>query len=360
MDRIERLAAALRGAGVDAFVAQSPISMGYLHGFHESSHERFLALAVSQSGEVRMICPALSATQAKRAGVQDIRAWRDGEDPLALFAQLAEDWGLRSGIVAVDDDMPAHMVLKMQGVLPAALFKPGQEILSTLMRSKDESELNLMRKAARIADDAFLDVLGFLKESQSETEVQAFLEDAMRKRGGDPQFCIVAAGAGGAEPHHINGDYRLQKGDVVILDFGCDVGGYQSDITRTVAIGQPSEEARRAYQIVHRAHTAGRAAIAPGVAPQEVDAVARKVIEDEGMGELFFHRLGHGIGMRGHEDPYIVAGNTEPLEVGECFSVEPGVYLAGNFGIRIENIVTVTPGGHESLNDEPEPEIRVV
>ncbi|HEY0868497.1 MAG TPA: Xaa-Pro peptidase family protein [Fimbriimonas sp.] len=360
MDRIARLARELQESGIDAYMAQTPISMGYLHGFYESGHERFMSLAVSAAGETRLICPALSATQAKRAGIRDMRPWRDGEDPLALFAQLAEDWNLRSGIVAVDDEMPAQMVLKMQGVLPAALFKPGQEVISKLMRSKDAGELELMRRAARIADDAFLDVLGYLRPGLTEDEVSQFLSDAMRKRGGTPSFAIVATGPGGAEPHHINGESRLEEGHVLILDFGCGVGGYQSDITRTVAIGSASEEAKHVYRTVHAAHQAGRSAVRPGVAAQDVDAAARRVIEDAGMGELFFHRLGHGIGMRGHEEPYIIAGNTEALRVGECFSVEPGVYRAGEFGVRIENIVTVTEDGHESLNDDPEPELRVV
>lgn len=360
MDRIARLACALEEAGVDCYLAQSPINMGYLHGYHEGSHERFMAMAISATGEMRLICPALSATQAKRAGIADIRAWADGEDPMALFLQLAEDWNLKSAILAVDDEMPAHMLLKMQGVLPAALFKPGQEILSTLMRRKDPGELELMRRAAKIADEAYLSALGQIRSGLTEVEVGHILAAEMRKRGGQPTFAIVATGPNGAEPHHLNDSTRLSEGDVVVLDFGCDVGGYQSDITRTVAIGNASDEAKKVYRVVYAAHMAGRAAIRPGVAPQDVDAAARKVIVDAGMGDLFFHRLGHGIGMRGHEDPYIVAGNTEPLQVGECFSDEPGVYRAGEFGVRLENIVTVTESGHESLNDDPEPELRVI
>ena len=157
----------------------------------------------------------------------------------------------------------------------------------------------------------------------------------------------------GAEPHHESDNTVIQSGDVIIMDFGCEFEGYQSDITRTVCCGKASDEAKRVYDIVFGAHQAGRAAIHPGVACQELDRAARQVIEKSGYGEYFFHRLGHGIGMRGHEEPYIVEGNETPLEVGHCFSIEPGIYLAGRFGVRIENIVTATMDGHASINAEP-------
>lgn len=352
--RVERLAAVLSREGIDAFFATSPISMGYLFGYQESGGERFLTVAVSPQGEVRLICPALSVSQARRVGFGNIASWRDGEDPLALLDRLAEDWHLKSGILAVDDDMPAQMLLKMQGTLPAALFKPGQEALSRLMRNKDEGELDLLRKAGRIADDAFDAVLPEIRAGMTELELDQALQDAMRSHGGKPAFCIVAADANGAEPHHLSDETIVRDGDVVVLDFGCDVeGGYKSDITRTVCVGKADPEARKVYEIVYRAQAAGRAAIRPGIAAQEVDRAARKVIDEAGYGEFFMHRTGHGLGLRGHEEPYIVEGNADLLEPGQCFSVEPGIYLPERFGVRIENIVAVTEGGHESMNREP-------
>jgi Xaa-Pro aminopeptidase len=300
-----------------------------------------------------MICPALSESQARRAGVADVRSWRDGEDPLVHFSQLADDWDLRSGILAVDDEMPAQMLLKMQSVLPAALFRAGQPAIATLMQRKEPQELQLLRDAAAIADQTFERVLGFLRPGLTERQVSRFLADTMAELGGQPTFAITATGPASAEPHHESDDTAIEDGQVLLMDFGCDLQGYKSDITRTVNIGKATDEAKRVYDVVYRAHMAGRAAIVPGATGDAIDQAARRVIEEAGYGEYFVHRTGHGIGLRGHEEPYIIGGNHEPLEPGNCFSVEPGVYIPGNLGVRVENIVTATETGHESLNAEP-------
>jgi len=352
-ERVARLAASLAEAGVDAYITQDPVSMGYLHGYSEHAGERFMALCISPTGAVRMICPALSESQARRAGFEDVRTWKDGEDPMVLFADLSSDWDLESGIIAVDPTLPARMLLKIQHDLVAALFRDGESFLSDLMRVKGPDELDLLKRAGKIADDAFDEVLPQIKAGLTEKQVEKLLVDAMVKRGGEPYFCIVGAGANGAEPHHMTDETPLKDGDVVILDFGCDLQGYKSDITRTIAIGKASPRAHEMYDLVFRAHMAGRKQSGPGVEARSVDAAARAVIESAGVGDAFFHRLGHGIGMQGHEAPYINGQNEEILAPGNCFSIEPGVYFAGEFGIRIENIVAVTESGHDSMNAEP-------
>ena len=352
-NRISRLADALQDAGIDAFFAWSPITMKYLAGYGESAHERFLGFGIRADGEVCVICPALSENQLRRASVQNLRTWTDNDDPLALFQQLANEWNLKSGILAVDDDMSARQLLQMQAVLPAALFKSGQPVLSTLMRKKDAQELATMNRAAKIADDAYGSGLKAIKAGVKESTVSDALSDEMKRLGGVPTFAIIGAGANGAEPHHLTDNTVLKEGDVIVMDFGCDVDGYQSDITRCACCGKASDEAKKVYDVVLAAHLAARARIKPGVQAQEIDRAARQVINDAGYGEFFVHRTGHGIGMRGHEEPYIVEGNDTILEEGDCFSIEPGIYLPGRFGIRIENIVTVTSGGHESQNVEP-------
>jgi Xaa-Pro aminopeptidase len=358
--RTDRLVRELQASGIDAFFAWSPVTMSYLHGFGEGGGERFLLLAVREDGDVRMICPALSETQAKRSGIKDVRPWRDGEDPLEHFRSLVGDWNLKTGVVAVDDELPAHMLLAMQAAMPDAILRTGSELTSKLMRVKDAQELEYMDRAARIADDALGEGLRAIRPGATELDVEAAINEAMRRLGGKPAFCIVAAGANGAEPHHLSDQTALQRGDVVVLDFGCTVAGYYSDITRMAAVGEASDEAKKVYEIVLRAHRAARNAIRPGVTAESVDSAARAVIEDAGFGKQFMHRLGHGIGMRGHEEPNMVAGNRHLLEVGNCFSVEPGIYLPGKFGVRIENIVTVTESGHRSLNDEPEDELPIL
>jgi Xaa-Pro dipeptidase len=359
-DRIEKLADELRREGTAAYLAWSPVSMQYLQGFAEGAGERFLTLAVRDSGETRLICPALSETQARRSGIEDVRPWKDGEDPLEHFRELAADWDLPSATLAVDDEMPAQMLLAMQSALPEARFRAGSPLLSKLMRIKDSGELRLLRQAAAIADRSLSAGLGALAAGRTELHVEEALTAEMRRQGGKPAFCIVAAGANGAEPHHLSDDSELKDGDVVVMDFGCTVGGYYSDITRMAAVGRASEKAQEIYGIVLAAHRAGREAIRPGVTAESVDRAARRVIEEAGYGPYFMHRLGHGLGSRGHEEPNLVEGNKHLLEPGNCFSVEPGIYLPGEFGVRIENIVTVTEDGHESFNEEPPDELPVL
>lgn len=351
--RISQLAQQVGEAGGDVFFAWHPVSMSYLHGFGEGGHERFLTLAVRLTGEMALICPALSVTQAQRSGIQNIRSWKDGQDAIVLFNNLAEEWNLRSGILFVDNDMPAAQLLQMQEALPAALFKPGQEIIAKLMRKKDADELALMRKAAEIADAAMEPALKQLRAGMTELQFASILRADMQRLGGKPSFCIVASGANSAEPHHESDDTPIMEGDVILLDYGCTVDGYNSDTTRVVGLGRVPEEAHNIYAVVFKAQQAARKAIRAGVPAQTIDRAARKVIDEAGYAQQFMHRTGHGIGLRGHEEPFIVEGAEEPLEVGECFSVEPGIYLPGRFGVRIENIVTPTIHGHESFNEEP-------
>jgi Xaa-Pro dipeptidase len=342
---------------MDAFFATSPVSMGYLHGLREDAHERFLVLAINAEGACRLICPALSASQAARVGIQDIRSWKDGESPLAHLSILAKDWKLDSAIIAVDDTMTAQTLLACQFTLPAALFKAGGEVLSSLMRVKGAEEIEIMRRAGDIADKAFHDVWPKLKPGLTELEVAEMLKNAMAERGGAPFFSIVAAGPASAEPHHLTDATTLKENEIVLLDFGCEIDGYKSDITRTVFIGKAPEKTKEVYRVVHNAQAAARDAVKAGVTGADVDKAARQVIEDAGYGEYFVHRTGHGIGLRGHEDPYIVATNHEPLGVGNCFSIEPGIYLPGEFGVRIETIVVATKDGLDPLNEEPSPEL---
>lgn len=319
-----------------------------------------LVMLIRPEGEPAMIVPSLSRTHAESTGISDIRDWRDGDDPGELFETLAKEWGLATAVIGVDDEIPAAILLRMQTVLPAALFKAAGDVMAQARISKEPEELAAMREAAVAAEKALETVLPHLRPGMTEQDVALLLQKAMLDEGGQPTFCIVASGPNGAEPHHSSDPTPLQKGAVLVIDWGCSVRFYLSDITRTIALGDPGQEAKDVYAVVYEAHQAARKAIQPGVPAEEVDAAARRVIEQAGFGDRFIHRTGHGIGMMGHEPPMIVRGNAKPLVVGQCFSVEPGIYLPGRFGVRIENLVTVTQDGHESLNSEPPAELIVL
>ncbi|MEO7453574.1 MAG: Xaa-Pro peptidase family protein [Fimbriimonadales bacterium] len=355
--RVSRLQSILADAGIDAYLACTSVSMGYLTEFFETPHERLTLIAFRPDGQPAMIAPSLSETHARHAGIDDLRIWKDGDDPQSVFATLAEDWRLKTAVIGVDDETPASFLLSMQAALPAALFKPAGAQVAQLRKVKDAGELDAMRKAGKIADMAFAEVLGVSCAARTEMDIANTLFKSMQQRGGTPTFCIVGTGANGAEPHHVTSSAKISAGDVVVMDWGCEFNRYQSDMTRTIACGNADEEAHKVYRVVHKAHMAARATIRPGVPAEDIDLAARGVIEEAGYGEYFIHRTGHGIGMAGHEQPNIVEGNTEPVVAGQCFSIEPGIYLPGKFGVRIENIVAVTEDGHESFNEEPSEEL---
>jgi Xaa-Pro aminopeptidase len=234
--------------------------------------------------------------------------------------------------------------------------------MTRLREIKTPEEIEAMAAAARLIDTIVEEAIGALREGMTERDLQDFVLAAFKRHGTRPSFTpLVCFGANAAMPHHSTGDTRLKRGDVVIIDIGCMADGYPSDITRTVAFGEPSDpEAAAVYEIVNEAHWAAREAAKPGMSGQDVDAVARKVITDAGYGEQFIHRTGHGIGLSTHEPPDIVKGNFEPLHPGMCFSIEPGIYLPGRFGVRIENIVTMTNEGVRSLNSDAPRRLRII
>ncbi len=338
MTRIERLVELINEHALDGFLAQTAASLGYLADFPEDAHERFVVLAVHKSGEHCLICPALSSIQARRAGITNIRDWRDGEDPVALFSQLIEEWNGEAGVFLVDDHLPAKMLLEMQEAFIGIRFISGGSYLGQLTGRKDADELARMKAAGELADLVFLKVKKSLAEGMTELELEKIIRDEFSRLGGNPTFCIVGFGPGAAESHHINGDTRLEKDTIVLVDFGCEYQGYNSDITRTFVFGKASEKQKQVYEAVYQAHQAARRVAVVGAIPSEVDAAARQVITDAGFGQFFNHRTGHGIGTQVHEHPNISPDNHVPLVESNCFSIEPGIYLPNEFGVRLENL----------------------
>jgi D-alanyl-D-alanine dipeptidase len=243
-------------------------------------------------------------------------------------------------------------VLGLQRTLPGSAYAPLADALPLLRAIKDDAELDRLAAAGEEVDECFAEIVRVPFAGRPEAELAAELAGLLRAHGhSHVSFTVVGSGPNGASPHHEVSDRTIEDGDMVVLDFGGVRDGYCSDITRTVHVGEPTEEEREVYEVVRAAQQAGLEAVAPGVPCEEVDRAARAVIAAAGYGEAFIHRTGHGIGLAGQEPPYLVAGETLPLEPRMCFSVEPGIYLPGRFGVRIEDIVAVTGDGRRRLNN---------
>ncbi|MEU0041822.1 aminopeptidase P family protein [Streptomyces werraensis] len=349
MDRAARQAADAGLAGL--LVAPGP-DLVWLTGYAPPAvTERLTLLVLAAGRQPVLVVPTLEAPDAEKATgapALALRDWTDGKDPYALAAALLDDRG-RFG---VSDNAWALHLLGLQQALPDTSYVSLTEALPMLRAVKDAAELERLAAAGAAADAAFEEIRNVRFSGRRESEVAADLAALLRRFGhSQVDFTIVASGPNGADPHHEAGDRRIERGDMVVLDFGGLRDGYGSDTSRTVHVGEPTEEERRVHDLVREAQEAGFRAVRPGAACQDVDRAARAVIADAGYGDHFIHRTGHGIGVTTHEPPYMIEGEERPLVPGMCFSVEPGVYLPGRFGVRIEDIVTVTEDGGRRLND---------
>ncbi len=352
-DRMTNFRLAMLDAGLDTVILTPGAGMRYLTGFSEEGFERLLCVVIASDRDALFVTPTVNAEHVGHnpAGIADIRVWQDTTGWEPLFAALAAELHLENATVAVDDGMAARFLLPIQRLLPEARFCSAGPVLTELRVRKEAAELASLQAAADATDRAYLAGLAACQVGATERDVARAIESAIFEQGAKLSFdTIVAAGSNSSLPHHSPTGRVLQQGDVVTLDLGARVDGYCGDITRIVAIGEPSAEAVAIYDIVYLAQRAGFEAAKPGVAAEAVDAATRQVIEAAGYGEQFVHRTGHGIGLDDHEEPNIVAGNAHLLRPGECFSIEPGIYLPDQFGMRLENIVTVTENGARSFN----------
>jgi Xaa-Pro aminopeptidase len=350
--RMQRAAASAAGAGFAGLVITPGPDLVYLCGYAPPAvTERLTALVIAPGRQPTLVVPRLERPDAEKADGASAVAmvdWLDGSDPYAATAALLSD----NGRYAISDGAWALHLLGMQRALPGTAYVSLTDGLPMLRAVKDERELARLAAAGEGADASFVDILTVRFAGRTEEDVAADLAASLRTHGhSQVDFTIVASGPNGANPHHHAGLRTIEPSDTVVLDFGGLRDGYGSDTTRTVSVGEPSEEVRTVYETVRRAQQAAFEAVRPGVTCQEIDRVARRVISDAGYGEYFIHRVGHGIGLTTHEPPYLVEGEQQPLVPGMCFSIEPGIYLPGRFGVRIEDIVTVTEDGGRRLNN---------
>jgi Xaa-Pro aminopeptidase len=362
----ERLAAAGRvtaDCGFDALLLGVGPDLRYLTGYEALPLERLTMLVVPPGpGDPRLVAPRLELAAA-RAGVRPdvpIVTWQETEDPHALVATLVNDSGRRAKRVGVSDRLWASHLLRLQAALPGVAFESATAVLRDLRMVKDPDEIELLRLAAHAADRVIAQIAAGPLVGRTEADVAREVRERLLAEGHElAEFSIVASGPNSASPHHEASDRVIRAGEPIVLDIGGTLGGYGSDVTRMVWVtgGDPSKgpdpEYLRLYAVLQDAQEEATGVVRPSVACERIDAVARGIIDAAGFGPNFIHRTGHGIGLEGHEEPYLVAGNGEPLPEGAAFSVEPGIYLEGRYGARIEDIVVCGPSGPVVLNEAP-------
>ena len=349
--RMERAAEQADAAGLTGILVAPGPDLLYLAGYAPVAvTERLTLLVVGKDRAPAMILPSLERPDAERApsaGTIALTDWTDGSDPYAAAAPLLDP----SGTYAVSDSAWALQLLGLQQAMPGTRYVAMSSALPMLRAVKSADELERLAAAGAAADATMEEIVQRRFAGRRESEVAADLAHLLRQHGhSQVDFTVVGSGPNGANPHHEMGERMIEEGDMVVLDFGGIKDGYGSDTTRTVHVGEPTDEEREVFEIVRRAQQTAFEAVQRGIACQEIDRAARRVISDAGYGAYFIHRVGHGIGLTTHEPPYMVEGEGHSIEPGMCFSIEPGIYLPGRFGVRIEDIVAATDDGGRRLN----------
>ena len=349
-DRLHRVQQTLAEQSIDWLFLGPSADLFYLTGFDAHVSERLNLLIVPQSGDPSLVVPMLEAPNVGEAGqLASVVSWADHQSPIAKVTGIVTG---EPGRIAVGNHLYSAFLIRLQNAISAGSWIEAGPLMRTLRMAKDAIEIELLEIAGRnndVAWEAFIKAgpISGLTERQALDRLLALTEE----QGTGKSWGICASGPNAAAPHYSGDNRVIRPGDSVIFDWGGPVGGYYSDVTRTVHVGEPDEEFRKVYDIVLEANQATFEAVKPGVPCQELDRVARKVITDAGYGEAFLHRVGHGLGLEVHEEPYLVEGNDLPLAEGFVFSDEPGIYLEGRFGVRIEDAVVCTADGGRRLNE---------
>jgi Xaa-Pro aminopeptidase len=347
-ERMARVRARMGELDIDVTLLSVGADLPWLTGYEAMPLERLTMLVVPREGDARLVVPRLEAPRVTEQGdLFDIVAWDETDDPVSLVAGFVG----RAEIVAIGDRTWAQFVLDLQAELSTAQFRKAGAVTGPLRVVKDDTEIAALRAAARAVDGIAAEMRTRPFAGRTEAQVHQELVERMLDAGHQrANFAIVAAGSHAASPHHEPGSRVIEPGEVVLCDFGGTMEHYCSDITRMFVVGEVPSEVSDAYDVLVDAQEQAFRAAVVGRPCAEVDATARRVISDAGLGERFIHRTGHGIGVEAHEDPYLVAGNTTPLRAGHAFSIEPGIYVPDRFGLRLEDIVVAHDAGPERLN----------
>ena len=357
--RLQRVQSRMTETGTDLLAVGPSSHLVWLAGLNPHGDERPVML-IATPDKAAILMPALNADSQRGLTDLPFYSWTDAEGPDAALAALLADLGATGADlrVALDETMRADFALLLLGALRSPRHTFLGETLGALRARKDDAEFALLKAAARIDDEAMTAAFAHLRPGMTELDVDGFIRDFFRSRGARPEFTIVGFGENAAFPHHHSSDRVLRADDVVLIDIGCRIDGYPSDMTRMGTIGQAPDDFAAIHAIVDGAVRAALAAARPGVRARDVDAAARGHIAAAGYGENFLHRTGHGLGIDVHEPPYITATSDTILEEGHVFSIEPGIYLAGRFGMRLEEIVYLGKDGPIVMSGLPRTAFR--
>ena len=352
-ERIKKVAAVMDSEEIDALFVSASSDLEYLTGLTPIDDERFKGICIYSDGSFFALTPKLCLDEFKEdlGDDVDIFAWSDEEGPLKAISQAFAKYGV-PGYLGVNDSVRASHILPVSEEHGLRL-KNARRVVAAVRMHKSEEEIDLLRKNGSLADEVLKQMAAFIKPGLSEREVQAKLIEVYESLGGEDVGAGPSAGPNSALPHYNKFNGVIKRNDVLRLGFGARFKGYCSDTTRTFFIGEPTDEQRKVYAVVLEAWMAGQSVVKEGVRACDVDRAARGVIEKAGYGEFFPHRTGHGIGVAEHELPDISATDRTVLKKGMAFSIEPGIYLPGKFGVRIEDCVTITDKGAQSFTDFP-------
>ncbi len=354
-DRLVRTQQTLRDQELDALLVGPSADLRYLVGYHALPLERLTLLVVPADGEPILVAPELEAARVRESGADrfaDPRTFGEVDDPYRIVVDHLRACGSASHL-AVQDRLWTSFTLALQAALPQARWAPGSQVMRELRMHKTPEEIEALRAVGAAIDEVHAQVPSLLRPGRTEAEVGRDLHELILQDHDEVNFVIVASGPNGASPHHETGDRLLQDQDAVVVDIGGTRQGYCSDMTRNYVVGDAPEGYPELHAVLEEAQDLAVAAVQPGATAASIDAAARDHIAAAGFGEHFIHRTGHGIGVEEHEEPWIVGGNELPLAPGMAFSVEPGIYIPGRYGARIEDIVVVTDDGVERLNHRP-------
>jgi len=352
--RTKKLSKLLKEKDIGGFLFGLSTNMYYFTGFYGIQSERLLVFFVPSEGKPFFLVPEVNYGQIKEnTCFGDIIPWNELEDPFGKIAIIISQRGLSISRIAIEDTLRSSFLLALQKKLPEVRFISGNEISSVLRRKKLSKERDLMMNLGKIHDKVYEKAISAIKVGVSELEIANIIVSAFKEYGAiyGGLIPIVASGKYSAHPHYTTTNKVILDGESVLLDSGGVYKYYRSDMSRTVFVGNPPEEYLKVYNIVRKAQETGVQSVKPGRTCEEIDQIVRKVIEDEGYGQYFIHRTGHGIGLDVHEEPYIIEGNKLVLEPGMTFSIKPGIYLPGKYGVRIEDCVIVTEKGAESFTN---------